>query len=55
MKKIVAVGILGLFVFAISSCNNHEICYMNSADYSKNKIEHNQKFETLQEMSEANK
>lgn len=57
MKRLLITGAIGLFFVALSSCGGGHICpaYGGKADYSKYKVEHNQKVQMIQELAAATK
>ncbi|MBD3637135.1 MAG: hypothetical protein HUJ25_07280 [Crocinitomicaceae bacterium] len=55
MKKVLIASVLGLFITAMTSCGGRgHICeaYGGQADYTKYKVEHNQKVQMLQKLTE---
>lgn len=55
MKKLFLGGVIGLFVLGFTGCGHGACDAYNKSDYSKYKVEHNQKMQMVQELTEAQK
>lgn len=56
MKKLILVGLVGVFGLGMASCGGGHTCdAYRTSDYTKYKAEHTQKIEMVQSLVEATK
>jgi hypothetical protein len=54
MRKVIIAGLFGVFALGMTSCGAGHTCdAYRKADYSKYKVDHNQKIEMIQTLTET--